>query len=286
MELVGQGIANIASALFGGLPATGALARTATNIRAGARSPVAGMLHAVFLLVFMLLAGGLMKFVPLAALAAILVIVAVNMAELHRFTALLKTTNGDRAVLVITFLLTVLVDLTVAIEVGVVLAALVFMHRMARLTTVEGGGALDDEAEGDTPPDEGAYAPNMGLPRDTVVLTFRGPLFFGSASVLKDALERIDSRKDRYILRLDDTAMIDPTGAYALASFLRRVLGEGSQVVITGARRAVIRSLLRDIDRATLRRVRFAASFEKVRAEILDKTKPAGREDPPALKTV
>ena len=113
--------------------------RTATNIRSGARSPVAGMLHAVFLLLFMLLLAPVMKLVPMAALAAILVVVALNMAEAHRFRLILRTSHGDRAVLLATFGLTVLVDLTVAIEVGMVLAAFVFMHRMAGLASMEGG---------------------------------------------------------------------------------------------------------------------------------------------------
>jgi SulP family sulfate permease len=130
-ELIGQGIANLASALFGGLPATGAIARTATNIRAGARTPFAGMFHAVFLLLFILLGSDMMAFVPMAALAAILFTVAWGMSEYERFLALLKVPGGDRLVLLLTFGLTVLVDLTVAIGVGVTLASLMFMARMA-----------------------------------------------------------------------------------------------------------------------------------------------------------
>ncbi|HWT41260.1 MAG TPA: SulP family inorganic anion transporter, partial [Sphingopyxis sp.] len=130
-ELVGQGVANLGSALFGGLPATGAIARTATNIRSGAKTPVAGMMHAAFLLVFILFGTGLMAYVPMAALAAILFMVAWGMSEYQRFLALLRMPNSDRAVLLITFGLTVLVDLTVAIAVGVTLASLLFMARMA-----------------------------------------------------------------------------------------------------------------------------------------------------------
>jgi len=145
MELVAQGVANVASAAVGGLPATGAIARTATNVRTGARSPMAGMAHAVFILLFMLVLAPVMTFVPLAALAAILVVVALNMAEAHRFRLILGTSLGDRTVLLSTFALTVLVDLTVAIEVGMVMAAFLFMHRMAALSSVEGGGALIEE---------------------------------------------------------------------------------------------------------------------------------------------
>lgn len=259
-ELVAQGVANIGSALFGGMPATGAIARTATNIRAGARSPVAGMAHAAFLLLFMLLAAPLMRFVPLAALAAILMIVAFNMAELHRFAALLRASNGERAILLATFALTVLVDLTLAIEVGMVLAAFVFMHRMARLAEVrhgEGPIALDG-LEGDS---REPYAPNFGLPDDVAVITFRGALFFGSASLVKDALEDVAGRKRCYILRLEDTPMVDPTGAFALADLLRRTLADG-EVILCGASRQVLRDLLRTIGAPLLRRTRLAADFD------------------------
>ena len=259
-ELVAQGVANIGATLFGGMPATGAIARTATNIRAGARSPVAGMAHAAFLLLFMLLAAPLMRFVPLAALAAILMIVAFNMAELHRFAALLRASNGERAILLATFALTVLVDLTLAIEVGMVLAAFVFMHRMARLAEVrhgEGPIALDG-LEGDS---REPYAPNFGLPDDVAVITFRGALFFGSASLVKDALEDVAGRKRCYILRLEDTPMVDPTGAFALADLLRRTLADG-EVILCGASRQVLRDLLRTIGAPLLRRTRIAADFD------------------------
>lgn len=260
IELIAQGVANIASALFGGLPATGAIARTATNIRAGARSPVAGMAHAAFLLLFMLLAARLMRFVPLAALAAILMVVAFNMAELHRFAALLRASNGERAVLLVTFALTVLVDLTLAIEVGMVLAAFVFMHRMAQLAEVrhgEGPIALNG-LEGD---EREPYAPNFGLPDDVAVITFRGALFFGSASLVKDALEDVAGRKRCYILRLEQTPMVDPTGAFALADLLRRTLADG-EVILCGASRPVLRDLLRTIGAPLLRRTHMAATFD------------------------
>ncbi|KQY29734.1 hypothetical protein ASD38_10445 [Caulobacter sp. Root487D2Y] len=263
VELVAQGVANIASALFGGLPATGAIARTATNIRAGARSPVAGMAHAVFLLLFMVLAARLMRFVPLAALAAILMVVAFNMAELHRFSALLRASNGERAVLLATFALTVLVDLTLAIEVGMVLAAFVFMHRMARLAEVrhgEGPIALNG-MEGD---EREPYAPNFGLPDDVAVITFRGALFFGSASLVKDALEDVAGRKRCYILRLEQTPMIDPTGAFALADLLRRTLADG-EVILCGASRQILRDLLRTIGAPLLRRTRLAVDFDEAK---------------------
>lgn len=269
IELVAQGVANVASASVGGLPATGAIARTATNIRSGARSPVAGMAHAVFLLIFMLALGPLIEHVPLAALAAILMVVAFNMAETHRFRAILGTLPGDRVVLVTTFLLTVLVDLTLAIEVGMVMAAFIFMHRMARLSSIERGTpmiATDQEVmktEG-----QGRYAPNQGLPDDVGVVTFHGPLFFGSASVLKDALDEIGPRKRAYVLRMEDTPMIDPTGVFALGDFLKRILDDGAEVVVVGASRGVLRPVLSTLDRSLIRRVRFVKSFEAARRRV------------------
>jgi SulP family sulfate permease len=261
VELVAQGLANVASTLFGGLPATGAIARTATNVRTGARSPVAGMAHAVFLLLFMLVLAPVMKFVPLAALASILVVVALNMAEAHRFRLILGTTHGDRAVLLVTFALTVLVDLTVAIEVGMVMASFLFMHRMAGLSTL----GTDGEETGGVEP---GYAPNHGLPSDVAVVTFRGPLFFGSASVLKDAFDQIGPRRRAYILRLEETPMVDPTGAFALGDFLKRVLDDGAEVSVCGASRAVMRSLLKTIEPDLLRQARFVGTFDEARRTV------------------
>ena len=268
MELVAQGLANIGSAAFGGLPATGAIARTAANIRAGARSPLAGMFHAAFILTFMLLLAPLARFVPLAALAAILVVVALNMAELHRFRMLLGASNGDRAVLLLTFGLTVVVDLTLAIEVGMMLAAFVFMHRMSRLATVEGGGPnLIDEDRSDFEGDSRShYVPFDGLPHDTSVITFRGPMFFGSTSVLKDALDQVGARSRRYILRFEDVPLIDPTGASALASFLHRARQDEAEVIVCGASESVRINLIRNVEKHTLTDVTFLPSFEEARA--------------------
>ncbi|WP_411287658.1 SulP family inorganic anion transporter [Phenylobacterium sp.] len=270
IELVAQGIANIASAAVGGLPATGAIARTATSIRSGARSPLAGMLHAAFLLLFMLFLAPLAKFVPLAALAAILVVVALNMAELHRFRLLLGTSNGDRAVLLLTFGLTVLVDLTLAIEVGMVLAAFVFMHRMSQLSTIEGGGPSLIEGDQDdfARNSEVPYQPYEGLPHDTAVITFRGPLFFGSTSVLKDALDQIGARSRRYILRFEDVPLIDPTGAAALSSFLQRASQDHASVTICGVRDSVMANLRRTVEPHVLAKIAFLPSFAAARAAI------------------
>ncbi len=171
-ELVGQGVANIASAFFGGLPATGAIARTATNIRAGGRTPIAGIMHAGFLLVFILVGSDLMKLVPMTALAAILFMVAWGMSEYERFIHLLRMPSDDRAVLLLTFGLTVLVDLTVAIGVGVVLAALMFMNRMSKAVQI---GASHNEDEGQEEDNQRA-----ALPSGVEVFRITGPFFLGS----------------------------------------------------------------------------------------------------------
>ena len=266
MELTAQGIANVASATVGGLPATGAIARTATSIRSGARSPVAGMLHAVFLLVFMLALAPVMRFVPMAALAAILVVVALNMAEAHRFRLILRTSRGDRAVLLATFALTVLVDLTVAIGVGMALAAFIFMHRMSLLATLEGRDPL---IEGDRPDNsESRYAPNQGLPADVGVLTFRGPLFFGSAGLIKDALDRIGARRRSYVLRLEAVPILDPTGAFAFADLVARIQDEGAEVFVVGANHAVLKGLMQATPRERLKQVRFVKSFATARRRV------------------
>ena len=178
-ELVGQGVANIASALFGGLPATGALARTATNIRAGGRTPLAGIFHALFLLLFLLIAGNYIAHVPMAALAAILLVVAWGMSEVDRFRSLLQMDVGERALLLLTFALTVLVDLTVAIGVGVTLASLLFMSRMS-----ETAGVMPEELSVDDPQQRAA------LPKGVEVFRFSGPMFFGVAGEMMDALRR------------------------------------------------------------------------------------------------
>ncbi len=218
-ELMGQGLANLASGLFGGLPATGAIARTATNIRAGGRSPVAGMMHAVFVLIFMLVAGRLMAFAPMTALAAILLLVAWNMAELPRFVALAKGPMGDRVILILTFLLTIFADLTMAIAVGVVLASLRFMHRMAQTVHVDSGEEIDQRE---------------GLPPGVEVFAFDGPLFFGAASMLDEALGNTGTRPVAVILRLEHCPMIDATAGRLLADFIARLLADGSRVILCG----------------------------------------------------
>lgn len=230
-ELVAQGIANIAAPLFGGISATGAIARTATNIRAGAKTPIAGMMHAVFVLAFMLGLGPLLERIPLASLAAILTIVAWNMSERERFRALLFGLRGDRAVLLATFLLTVLVDLTLAIEVGVVLAAIIFMHRMAEAGAVSRGVSLVERDQDDFTRAHSEYNARAELPAGVEMFELRGPLFFGAASRLTDALEAAFPPPRAFVLRFPDVPMADASGVAALERFVMRCKSHNVMVV-------------------------------------------------------
>jgi SulP family sulfate permease len=225
-ELVGQGVANLASALFGGLPATGAIARTATNIRAGGRTPLAGIFHALFLLLFLLVAGRLIAHVPMAALAAILLVVAWGMSEVDRFRTLLQMDTGERALLLLTFSLTILVDLTVAIGIGVTLASLIFMARMSETT----GMVLSEDQSLDDP------AQRAALPKGVEVFRFAGPMFFGVAGEMLDVLHRSGRTPKTIILRMERVPYIDSTGATALQAFFRQAHGNGAQVILCDLR--------------------------------------------------
>lgn len=221
-ELVGMGLANIASGFFGGLPATGAIARTATNIRAGARSPMAGIFHALFVLLFTMLAGGLLAMVPMAALAAVLLMVAWGMSEFDRFVALVRTDAGERGLLVLTFLLTVFVDLTVAIGVGVTLAALLFMMRMSETAGLVAVDAGEEPGLRDQ------------LPDGVEVFRFTGPIFFGVAGEMLEALRRAGERPRAIVLRMEQVPYIDATGANALATFVRQANAAATEVWLAG----------------------------------------------------
>jgi len=224
-ELVAQGVANIASAVFGGMPATGAIARTATNIRAGGRTPLAGMFHAGFLLIFLLAAGKLIAHVPMAALAAILLVVAWGMSEAERFKSLLRMDAGERALLLLTFGLTVLVDLTVAIGVGVTLASLLFLARMS-----ETAGLLPAELSIDDP------AQRARLPKGVEVFRFGGPMFFGVAREMLDAVRRSGRKPKVIILRMDQVPFVDSTGASSLEAFARQAHNEGTRLILCDLR--------------------------------------------------
>jgi sulfate permease, SulP family len=233
-ELVAQGIANTVSALFGGLPATGAIARTATNIRSGARSPVSGMLHAAFVLLFMLALAPLADYIPLASLAAVLVVVAWNMSELNRFRHLMHAPWGDRIVLLLTFGLTVAVDLTFAIEVGIVLAAVLFMHRMAEVVRGSMGTVIEADIDDFARPTDDVYTQRADLPPDVEVFQFRGPMFFGVAELLSEVLDRIAGAPRVFILRMSQVQMMDATGASRLRDFIDGCRRRGTTLILSG----------------------------------------------------
>lgn len=218
-ELIGQGVGNMASALFGGIPATGAIARTATNIRAGGKSPVSGIIHAITLLLILMLAGQYAAMVPLAALAGILVIVCWNMAEVSTFTHLLKGPRQDAIVLCLTFILTVLIDLVVAVEVGVVLAALLFIGRMAQISNVE---SISRELEGEDPEEQPGRSRYLRhVPENVEIFDVQGPFFFGAVEQFKDRVFRNLDRDVEYVLlRMRLVPALDASGLHALEDFL------------------------------------------------------------------
>jgi SulP family sulfate permease len=222
MELVAQGIANIASPLFGGIPATGAIARTATNVKNGGRTPVAGIIHAVTLLVIALVFGKWAALVPMATLAGILMLVAYQMSEWRVFRAELRGPREDAAVLVTTFLLTVLVDLTVAIAVGMVLAAFLFMKRMAEATNIS-AVTRDLRADGDetTYSAPGAIS-RRSVPQRVEVFEISGAFFFGAAEAFKEALGQIAGKPWVIIIRMRDVSLLDSSGLHALHEVVRR----------------------------------------------------------------
>lgn len=277
-ELIAQGIANAGSALFGGLPATGALARTATNVRAGARTPIAGIAHALFLLLFMLVLAPLMSYVPLASLAAVLVIVAWNMAEIESFKHLMSGPIGDRVVLVLTFVLTVVFDLTVAIEVGIVLAAFLFMHRMSEVVALESGVSLLDEdvAESgrEAPPDQRAQ-----LPPGVEAYRISGPLFFAVANRLDDVINTFFVPPRVFILRMSLVPLIDASGVTALTQMVDRCRRMGIQVILSGLQEQPRQILAQMHVEENGDSLRFAPGFEAALAlarERVGSAHPAG----------
>jgi SulP family sulfate permease len=244
-ELVAQGVANIVSPLFGGMCATGTIARTATNVRAGAHGPVAGMLHAVFLLIFLLIAAPLAAYVPLAALAAVLAIVAWNMIERHAFATLLRASRGDAVVLLATFGLTIFVDLTTGIITGFALGTLLFLNRMAETVGVDSHVPLvsrdrADEAAGG----RSAYDAALATDPDLVVYRISGAFFFGAASTIGAVLDRIADRPRTFILDFAEVPFLDSTAANTIEGVARNAARNHVRLVITGASPGVRRALL------------------------------------------
>ncbi|MCL5777786.1 SulP family inorganic anion transporter [Limibaculum sp. FT325] len=238
-ELVAQGVANIGSALFGGFCVTGTIARTATNVRAGAHGPVAGMMHALFLLGFMLIAAPLAAYIPLAALAAVLAVVSWQMVERHAIAVLMRASRGDALVLSVTFLLTVFRDLTEAIVVGFALGSVIFIHRMSGSTVVEADQPMVPEDLTDD-----SYA-RRGLPevKGVVLYKVRGVLFFGAASAIEGVLDRIGSQHRAMILDMSRVPFLDSTGANTIGGLVAKAARQGVRIAISGPPYAVRRDL-------------------------------------------
>lgn len=230
VELVAQGIANLVSPLFGGIPATGAIARTATNVRSGAKTPVAGMIHALTLLMILLVAAPLARFIPLATLSAVLFVVAYNMGEWKEIGVILRLSGADKAVWAATFLLTVFADLTIAVEVGIALAALLYIYRIAQTTTVE--PVTSEYIE------EGRLhiLQDKQVPQYVTILRIHGPFLFGTTDKLEEATSNLNAFAPVVVLRLRNMTALDATGLYALERLADRLKKSGRTLLLCGAR--------------------------------------------------
>ena len=232
-ELVGQGVANILSGFFGCIPATGAIARTATNVRAGGVTPLSGMIHAVFLCLFILFFSFLIEIIPMAALAGVLLVVSVDMMGIKNMANLLSSPKSDVVVLLTTFILTIIIDLTAAVQVGVVLAALLFMKRMSDVTSM---GKINFDASEKTAQDiaDPDATSNKDIPEGVEVYEINGPFFFGVADMLINTLEHIGKTPKVFILRMRNVPAIDATGEHALENFYNTCKKAGTQLVLSG----------------------------------------------------
>jgi SulP family sulfate permease len=231
-ELVAQGIGNFAAATFGGMPVTGTIARTATNIRAGARGPVAGMFHALYLLLFVLVAMPLVAYIPLSALAAVLAVVAWSMADKSEFVMLLRHSRADALILLATFLLTIFFDLLTGIAAGVVLGSFVFLHRMAEAVEVDGGPKLVRDDVADSENGRALY----DLPGDVMVYRISGAFFFGATARVNVILDRVVNPPRAFVLDFSDVPFVDISAAAALERFVHRLHKANTEVYFAGVR--------------------------------------------------
>ncbi len=239
-ELLAQGAANIVTPFFGGIPATGAIARTMTNINNGGKTPVAGLIHAVVLLLILLCLGPLTKHIPMACLAGVLVVVAYNMSEWRTFRALMSNPKSDVAVLLITFLLTVLFDLTVAIEVGLVIACLLFMKRVAETTNIS---VLTDEIDPNADVDVALNAEHLTIPDGVEVYEIDGPYFFGIANKFEEQMVMLHDRPQIRIIRMRKVPFIDSTGIHNLTILCKTSQREGIRIILSGVNEQVHKTL-------------------------------------------
>ncbi|HWD97728.1 MAG TPA: SulP family inorganic anion transporter [Bryobacteraceae bacterium] len=283
VELIAQGIANCASPLFGGIPATGAIARTATNIRSGAQTPVSGIVHALTLLTILLVAAPAARFIPLATLAAVLFVVAWNMGEWREIGVILRLSKADIAVWAATFSLTVLADLTVAVGVGMALAALLYIHRIAETTTV--APVTDDYIHGG----KVHVLQDKQLPAYVKILRIHGPFLFGATEKLSDATHNISAFPPIVILRLRNMTALDATGLHAIEKFGHRLGASGKMLLLCGARDQPAKliegsaladeigreNILPNVDAALERARLLNASFDGLGSDLADEMKRA-----------
>ncbi|OAP49459.1 SulP family inorganic anion transporter [Sinorhizobium americanum] len=265
MELIAQGVANLCSALFGGICVTGTIARTATNVRAGGTSPVSGMLHSVFLLLFMLLAAPLASYIPLASLAGVLAVVAWNMIEKPAFMALLRSSYGDAVVLLATFFVVVFRELTEGIVIGVALGAILFINRMAKSISVGEMKPLEMLQAGNSDEEH----PVIGDDPETVIYRIAGIFFFGSAATVAAVLDRIADQRRNFILDCSEVPFMDSTAANIIEGTLRKAERIGVRFIIVGANTQVRRALYQHHVRPprVLMRGSIPAALETIRSE-------------------
>lgn len=242
--ITAQGVANVGSAIFGGICVTGTIARTATNVRAGAHGPISGMLHSIFLLLFMLVAAPLASFIPLAALAGVLAVVAWNMIEKPAIAVLFRSGWGEAAVLATTFFLTIFRDLTEAIVAGFALGSVLFIHRISKSTAVETDTPFVGEDLADNAEPRGAYDEALAANSTIVIYRITGAFFFGAAASIGSLLDRISDTHKILIIDLTAVPFMDSTGANVIEGLARKTHSRGVQLWITGASSSINRVLL------------------------------------------
>lgn len=276
-ELVGQGFANIASAMFGGLPATGAIARTAVNIKAGAKTPLAGIFKALFLLLFIYFAMDILAFVPMAALAATLFVAAWKMSEMKNFVQIFRSSNSDRFLLILTLVLTVLVDLTVAISVGVILASFFFMHHMSKSVEFQDQARLRKENW------VNEESRRVELPAGVEVFQVNGPLFFGVANKLLETLQTIEQIPKILILRMRFVSYLDASGVATLRTIVNLCQLNNVDLIFSALQHQPAKILLRSDILNGVTGIHFQPHYKGALAaaqEILNETSPSGSVTP------
>lgn len=252
-ELIAQGIANIVTPFFGGIPATGAIARTATNVKNGGRTPISGITHAITLLLIMLFLGQWAKLIPMSCLAGILIVVAYNMSEWRSFRSILKGSFFDIVVLLSTFFLTVFVDLTIAIEIGVVLSAVLFMKRMSDVSEKRINNIVDTDIIEDY----------LKVPSGISIYEISGPLFFASAKKYSEVIEEIGIKSKVLIIRMRHVSFIDQTGLHNLKETLKILRRKGVVVILSGLNKEVMLDLEKNKIPSIIERINLCDSFDK-----------------------